>query len=270
MDMKLAGKRALVSGSSAGIGEGIARMLAGEGSQVVVHGRNVERVEAVAAEIRSRGGVVAVAIGDLESDEAAAKVARVAVAAFGGIDILVNNAGGRHPTAAVGWFDLSVQDWLDTYNMNVVSAVRLIHALAKPMQERGWGRIINVSSQAAQATSGQVAEYAAAKAAMSNLTVGLAKTLSKTGVTVNTVSPGMTRTVALEGLLRSVATREGLGDDVEAGAQFMLTNVMRQTVGRLGIPDDIAFAVAYLASPCSDFVNGANIRVDGGASPAIN
>jgi 3-oxoacyl-[acyl-carrier protein] reductase len=270
VDMNLCGKRALVTGSSAGIGAGIARMLAGEGVAVVVHGRNQVRADEVAAEIRAAGGQAAVAIGDLGDDDDAAGVARAAAGAFGGIDILVNNAGGRRPQAANAWFDLTAADWLDTFNVNVVSAVRLIKILAGPMRQRGWGRIINISSLGGQSTSGQLAEYAAAKAAMNNLTVGLAKVLSKTGVTVNTVSPGMVATDAYDGMLRAVAEREGLGGDLAAAAQWMLANAVRQTVGRVGRPDDIAFAVTCLASPLSDFVNGANVRVDGGASPAVN
>jgi NAD(P)-dependent dehydrogenase (short-subunit alcohol dehydrogenase family) len=270
VDMNLRGKRALVTGSSAGIGAGIARMLAGEGVAVVVHGRNEARAGQVAAGIRAAGGQAAVALGDLGSEDEAAGVARAAVGAFGGIDILVNNAGGRHQRAANAWFDLTAADWLDTFNVNVVSAVRLIKILAGPMRERAWGRIINISSLGGQSTSGQLAEYAAAKAAMNNLTVGLAKVLSKTGVTVNTVSPGMVATEAYDGMLRAVAEREGLGGDLEAAARWMLANAVRQTVGRVGRPDDIAFAVTCLASPLSDFVNGANIRVDGGASPAVN
>jgi 3-oxoacyl-[acyl-carrier protein] reductase len=268
--MELRGKRALVTGSSAGIGAGIARMLAVEGVAVVVHGRDQARADQVAEGIRAAGGHAAMAIGDLENDDEATSVAQAAVDAFGGIDILVNNAGGRHQQAANAWFDLTVQDWLGTFNINVLSAVRLIKILAEPMRQRGWGRIINISSLGGQSTSGQIAEYAAAKAAMTNLTVGLAKVLSKTGVTVNTVSPGMVRTEAFDGLLRAVAEREGLGDDLESAARWMLTNAVRQTVDRVGRPDDIAFAVTYLASPLSDFVNGANIRVDGGASPAVN
>jgi NAD(P)-dependent dehydrogenase (short-subunit alcohol dehydrogenase family) len=269
VDLNLCGKRALVTGSSAGIGAEIARTLAAEGAAVVVHGRSRARADRVAQAILAAGGRAAVATGDLASDAEAAGVADAAAGAFGGIDILVNNAGGRHQRAANAWFDLIAADWLDAFNTNVVSAVRLIRILAGPMRQRGWGRIINISSLGGQSTSGQLAEYAAAKAALNNLTVGLAKVLSRTGVTVNTVSPGMVATEAYDRMLRAVAEREGL-DDVEAAAQWMLANAVRQTVGRVGRPDDIAFAVACLASPLSDFVNGANIRVDGGASPAVN
>jgi NAD(P)-dependent dehydrogenase (short-subunit alcohol dehydrogenase family) len=268
--LNLEGKRALVTGSSAGIGAEIARMLACEGVAVVVHGRDLPRASRVAEAIQAAGGRAAVATGDLASDAEATAVTEAAASAFGGIDILVNNAGGRRPQTPDAWFDLTAADWLDTFNTNVVSAVRLIKMLAGPMRERGWGRIINISSLGGQSTSGSLAEYAAAKGAMNNLTVGLAKVLARTGVTVNTVSPGMVETDAYDGMLRAVAERQGLDGDLEAAAQWMLANVARQTVGRVGRPDDIAFTVACLASPRSDFINGANVRVDGGASPAVN
>jgi NAD(P)-dependent dehydrogenase (short-subunit alcohol dehydrogenase family) len=245
-------------------------MLAGEGAAVVVHGRDQARAERVAEEIRAGGGTAAVVVGDLRQDAVASEVAQAAIDAFGGVDILVNNAGGRGPQAPNAWFELSCSDWMDAYNINVLSAVRLIKILTDPMRARGWGRIINISSLGGHSTSGQIADYAAAKAALTNLTVGLAKVLTRTGVTVNTVSPGMVRTEAFDDLLRGVATREGLGDDLQLAADWMLANAVPQTVNRVGIPEDIAYTVTYLASPHSDFVNGTNIHVDGGASPTMN
>lgn len=270
MDLNLSGKRALVTGSSSGIGAAIAKALAEEGASVIVHGRNAERADKVTSAIKEKGGSAFAVIGDLETDEGAAAVVKGATEALGGIDILVNNAGGRgNGGAKTSWFELEAEDWEQTYNMNVISAVRLILPLAREMKSRGWGRIINISSLGAQATSGQVPEYSAAKSAMNNLTVGLSKALGKTGVTVNTISPGMTRTETYDALLDGVAKREGLADREEA-ADWMLKNAMAQSVGRLGMPEDIAYAVCFLASPRSDFVAGANIRVDGGGAPAVN
>jgi len=270
VDLQLVGKRALVTGSSTGIGEGIARRLAAEGAQVILHGRSTARLSKIADEIREDKGHVAFVTGDLESDEDAEGVATAAADAFGGIDILVNNAGGRRPEAPNGWFDIDLADWTGTFNQNVLSAVRMIKLLAKPMKERGWGRIVNIGSMAGQSTSGALAEYAAAKAATSNMTIGLSKVMAMSGVTVNSVSPGMIRTAGLERTLVQVAKQQGLGTDVEAAGRWMLTNVLRQSVGRLGEADDIAYTVAWLVSPRGDFINGANIRVDGGASPSMN
>src|ERR1700719_3781393 len=141
MDLYLTGKRALISGSSSGIGAECARRLAAEGCQVVIHGRHRERAEATAEDIRKAGGQAAVTTGDLERDEDANRVAADALKAFGGIDILVNNAGllirGDNPD----WTTVPPSDWLRSFNINVVAAVRLAQKLVPPMIERGWGRV---------------------------------------------------------------------------------------------------------------------------------
>ncbi len=269
MDLDLKGKRALVTGSSSGIGAGIAELLAREGVLVVVNGRNVGRAEAVAAGIRAAGGQAAVACGDLASDAEAADVAAKALQAFGGIDILVNNAGGSAEVADPSWFAGTPEQWLDTYQCNVLAAVRLIKALAPAMKERGWGRVINIATAAGiTPTSGQP-DYGPAKAAMINMSLGLSKVLKRTGVTVNTISPGMIRTPGLMDFLANFAKKRGWGDDI-AKAEEYVVNGTGQTALRVGEVADIAFAVAMLASPRSDFINGTNMHVDGGISPSIN
>jgi NAD(P)-dependent dehydrogenase (short-subunit alcohol dehydrogenase family) len=269
MDLKLDGRRALVTGSSSGIGTAIAEMLAVEGASVVVHGRNAQRAAAVAERIAEQGGRSAVALGDLSSDESAAAVADAAIDAFGGIDILVNNAGGSVEAKDKSWFGMSTDDWITTYQANVLAAVRLIHRLVPPMRERGWGRIINIGTGASiTPTSGQP-DYGPAKAAMLNMSLGLSKALAKTGVTSNTVSPGMIRTEGLERFLRTFAEKCGWGDDVAQAEAYVLKGT-GQTVSKVGEIDDIAYVVAMLASPRSDFINGTNVHVDGGISPAIN
>jgi len=268
MDLKLAGKRALVTGSSSGIGAEIARTLAREGVSIVVHGRNVERAEAVAEQIRQAGGVAAVVCGDVSNDEGGASIAAGALAAFDGIDILVNNAGGSADTPNKGWFGATPADWIGTYEKNVLAAVRLIHALAPDMKARGWGRIINIGTGASTTPTPGQADYGPAKAAMLNMSLGLSKALSRTGVTSNTVSPSMIRTEGLTRFLTQLAQKRGWGDDV-AKAEELVMNGGGQTVGRVGETHDIAYAVAMLASPNADFINGANFRIDGGTSPSV-
>jgi 3-oxoacyl-[acyl-carrier protein] reductase len=268
VELELAGRRALVTGSSAGIGVGIAEGLAAEGASVVVHGRNRERAEAVAEKLRAAGAPVAVAIGDLSSDEAAGQVAQAAIEAFGGIDILVNNAGGSAEIKDKSWFGAQTQDWVDTYQANVLAAVRLIHHLVPGMKERGWGRVINIGTGASiTPTSGQP-DYGPAKAAMLNMSLGLSKALSRTGVTINTVSPGMIRTEGLERFLANFAEKRGWGDDVAQAEEYIVKGT-GQTVIRVGEVRDIAYVVAMLASPRSDFINGTNMHVDGGISPSL-
>jgi len=272
MDLKLRGRRALVTGAnkSIGIGSGIAKVLLEEGAQVVIHGRDVERTRSVAEELRQYGEVM-VATGDLTTDEGADATAKAALEAFGGIDILVNNAGSAG-YKGYGFFNIAVKDWTMTHGMNVISAVNMIHRLTPQMQERRWGRIIMMGSFSAQSNLGNNLAYNTTKAAISNLTLGLAKTLKNTGITVNTVSPGIIVTENLEAYFQKVADREGFDGPHrrELAIQWLLDNMLPQTVARLGVPEDVAHICAFLCGPQADFISAANFRVDGGASPSVN
>lgn len=271
MDFQLQDKVALITGSSSGIGIGIAHALAAEGVSVVVHGRDVARTQKTADAINAKGGKAKAVNGDLDTDEGADSVAKAAEQCFGRVDILINNAGGRvDNTLPVSFFDIPPHIWTATYNRNVTSAVRLIHKLVPQMKERGWGRVIMLGSFSGQATSGGVAEYAATKAALPNVALGLSKALANTGVTFNTVSPGMIHTEALGQWLEGVAQQQGYGNDREKAVRWVLDNTMKQTVDRLGQVEDIGYATVFLCSPRGDFINGANLRVCGGASPAVN
>ena len=266
MELELSGKRALVTGSSSGIGVAIAEMLAAEGASIVIAGRDRGRVDAVAERIAATGASVATACGDLSTDEGGKAVAE---AAFGGIDILVNNAGGASPSEDPNWFSADSDVWIDTYQRNTLAAVRLLRALAPGMKERGWGRIINIGTAASTTpTSGQP-DYGSAKALMLNMSLGLSKALKQTGVTSNSISPGMIRTEGLTHFLTKMAEKRGWGDDL-AQAEAYVTKGGGQTVSRIGEVRDIAYAVAMLASPKSDFINGINLHLDGGVSPSIN
>lgn len=268
MDLQLKGKRALVTGSSSGIGAEIARILAAEGASVVVHGRSVERAEKVAAGIRAAGGQAAVACGDLSNTDEANAVADKALEAFGGIDILVNNAGGAAHGGNPSWFTTGIELWTETFESNVLAAVRLIHKLVPPMKERGWGRVINIGTAAAITPTSAQPDYGAAKAAMLNFTLGLSKALSRSGVTVNAVSPGLVRTEGIAVFLSEFAAKRGWGDDT-VRAENYIAERGGQTAKRIGEVQDIGNMVAMVASPLSDFVSGTNIHVDGGISPSI-
>lgn len=267
MDLDLAGKRALVTGSSSGIGAGIAALLAAEGVFVVVHGRDEARARAVADKIAAAGGKAEVACGDLTVEAEA--VADRAIAAFGGIDILVNNAGGAGGATNPSWFTTEIKDWSAAYATNVLAAVSLIHRLVPPMKERGWGRVLNIATAAAITPTSAQPDYGASKAAMLNFSLGLSKALSKSGVTSNVVSPGMVRTEGLQKFLVKFAAKRGWGDDIARAEQYVADGG-GQTVKRMGEIEDIAYAVAMLASPRSDFINGINFHVDGGISPALS
>jgi NAD(P)-dependent dehydrogenase (short-subunit alcohol dehydrogenase family) len=268
MDLQLSSKRAVVTGSSSGIGEAIAKMLAAEGASVVVHGRRESEALRVAAEIRAAGGQAVVALGDLGTDAGADAVARAAQDTFDGADILVNNAGAfpQRP-----WLESSADEWNDLYNQNVGSMVRLITRLVPSMKRRGWGRVISIASGVATTPFADMGSYSATKAANINLAVSLAKALAGTGITSNAVSPGMILTPGVEEMLRGMAPKVGLpADDLAALEQFAVKNLVPNPSGRIGRVEDIAAAVAFLASPLAGYINGANIRVDGGTVGTVN
>jgi len=263
MDLKLAGKRALVTGSSSGIGAGIARMLAAEGCAVVVHGRDRARAEAVAAEI----GATAVAIGDLATDAGADAVAKVA----GEVDILVNNAGGAAGTSAMTWTEVDETGWIDTYQLNAIAAARMIRRLLPAMKAKGWGRVINIASAAGTQPIALGPDYGAAKGAMLNMTVSLAKSLGDCGVTANSVSPGAILTPAVEEWLGNLRKAMGWGDiSIEEAEKRMTREIVPVPIGRVGRVEDIAHAVCMIASPAAGFMTGANVRVDGGQVQNVN
>jgi NAD(P)-dependent dehydrogenase (short-subunit alcohol dehydrogenase family) len=267
MDLQLAGRRALVTGSSMGIGEAIARSLAREGVAVVVHGRDGDLAARVAGDIEADGGRAFAAVGDLSTDDGAAAVAEQARSQAGGIDVLVNNAGILTPGA---WLDVTPDMWRDIYNVNVLGAVRLIRALVPPMKEAGWGRIIQISSAEAAQPFAVFPHYAATKAALVNLTVSLAKDLTRTGITVNTVTPGVIHTAGVETFYRQVAGQYGWGDDWATIEQRALKTFLDNPVGRFGRVEEVADAVTFLASPRAGYINGADIRLDGGSTTSIN
>jgi 3-oxoacyl-[acyl-carrier protein] reductase len=269
LDLKLTQKRALVTGSSSGIGEAIARALAQQGVRVVVHGRNRERAERVADSIRADGGNAYVALADLAQPDAAHALARGTLEVLGGIDILINNAGGADD-GFKAWLETDAAQWQATFEQNIFSSVRLIRELVPPMKAAGWGRVIQVASTVATQPLSMGPDYGAAKAAMLNSTVSLAKDLGGSGITVNTVSPGPIVTPAAERVFRDVARQRGWGDDWADIERNAVTHFVPNPLGRMGQPKEVADAVLFLASPLSGFIHGSNLRIDGGYVTAIN
>lgn len=270
MDFQLTGKRALVTGASSGLGAATAKLLAEEGVTVVVNGRNERRTAATVAEIEAAGGKALAAVGDLTSDEAASRVADIAERALGGIDILVNNAGGAlRGDDNPEWTDISPDDYLASFNINMVAAARLALRFAPGMCERGWGRIINISSTAGRQALGALHDYGPAKAGIENWSLNLSKNLAPHGVTVNTIEPGMIFTAGSTEFLHALRDQFGWPDDMVEIQRRYATQIFPQSIERLGKPEEIAAAVTFLASPLSAYTTGACWRVDGGTSWAM-
>ncbi len=265
MDFQLAGKRAVVTGSSSGLGAAIVKMLAAEGAAVVVHGRHEERANAVAATIRASGGKAEVALGDLTTDAGADRAA-TAMLAGGAIDILVNNAGILPRQA---WMAATAEDWQQTYNNNVISSVRMIQRLVPQMRERHWGRVIQIGGGLAQQPQAGGPHYSATLAARHNLAVSLARELTGTGVTSNVVAPGAILTEEGRPLLMHMAQAYGWAGTPEEIEITAAQAIAPNDVGRFGRPEEIAAAVVYLASPRANYISGATIRVDGGTIRSV-
>lgn len=267
MDMQLEGKVALVTGSSAETGAAIARQLAEEGARVIVHGRDRDGAERVASDIRSAGGEAAVVLGELGDDLSAADVVEKALAAFGELDILVNNAG------AIGyyeqWVDTSADDWARMYDGVVLVVVRVVNRLIPYFETRGWGRIVTVASAQGGQPFAMMPDYAAAKLALLNLTVSLSKRLDRTGVRVNVVSPGIIATKQIRERLTEAAQKDGRSTAWEEIERHTLETELNNPTGRLARSADVANLVTFLCSPRADYVNGANVRIDGGSNITI-
>lgn len=269
MDLKLEGRVALVTGSSKGIGEGIARGLAKEGAVVIVHGRDEAKTEAVAQDIRAQGGRAYAVTGDLTIDDDVERLVNRAQAFQTPVEILVNNAGGSGKTE--DWSTTRPDSWASGYDRNVLAALRVTTSVLPAMRAAKWGRIINISSMAAMMPPFKRPDYSAAKAAMLAMSSSLAKAAAEDGITVNTVSPGTIHSESLDTAFRTTAgnlgmDRDGPWSEIETKVLPMFAQVPMNRVGTL---EEIADAIAFLASPRASYITGMNLRLDGGMWPGL-
>jgi NAD(P)-dependent dehydrogenase (short-subunit alcohol dehydrogenase family) len=267
MELGLKGKVAVVTGSSKGIGRSIAEAFAREGVQVVINSRNAKEVEAAAAEMRqSTGATVHAVASDVMTAEGARRPVEEAVKKFGTVHILVNNAGG---TGRFGTFDeLTDEEWMDTFKLNVLSAVRATRAALPPMQKQKWGRIINISSESGVQPDPIMPHYNASKSAVNSLTKSLSKAYGKDNILINTVSPAFIRTPLVDGFLAQAAKDRGVS--IDEAEQIMLREFRPNILlGRAGRPEEMAGICVFLASEQATFITGSNYRVDGGSVASL-
>lgn len=263
-------KRALVTGSSSGIGEAIAKKLAAAGFSLVVHGRDEQRTAKVASDIRAAGGQAMTVTGDLTVAGIPAAIKAKIETQIGGVDVLVNNAGGR-PTGwnHMDWLGIPAEQWIDCYKLNVVASAQMVEQFVPGMKTRGWGRVIQISSGIHLQQPPMFPDYQAAKAAEVNMTRSLSRALSGTGITANTVTPGIIYTPGSDPELNKAASVLGLKNWQE-DERKLATEFFRLATTRMGRPDDIAEAVLYMCGPNSGYVTGAHLVIDGGgASPYV-
>jgi NAD(P)-dependent dehydrogenase (short-subunit alcohol dehydrogenase family) len=259
VDLGLNDKACIVTGATSGIGAATTRLLVAEGARVLLVARDQTRLDAAATEL---GGDAATIAADVTDPDAAAGIVGACVEAFGGVDVLVNNAGTMPVTPLD---ELTDDDWQQQWDLNVMASLRLMRAAGPKMAERGWGRIVNVSSSAGKRPSLRNAAYAVAKAAQLSLSRVFADAYADKGVLVNAVTPGPTATelwTGESGIAAQVAEQAGtsLREELEnAGAKI--------PIGRLGEPDEIAAVIVFLCSEQASNVAGASWSVDGGTVP---
>jgi 3-oxoacyl-[acyl-carrier protein] reductase len=260
VELELTDRVCVVTGSTAGIGLETARMLAAEGAQVVVSGRDPDRVEAARAEVGAALGVA----GDLSLPEAPSELIVRAESELGQVDCLVNNAG---IAVQVGFDELTDADWEAMWQLNVMSYVRAIQAVLPGMRGRGSGRIVNVSSTAGKRPSTSMPDYSVTKAAVLSLSRLVADLYAAEGILCNAVTPGPTASpawLAPGGLADQAAERSGKSrEEVLAGV------AKGRPLGRLAEPKEIAAVIVFLCSDRASYVTGSAWSADGGTVPII-
>jgi NAD(P)-dependent dehydrogenase (short-subunit alcohol dehydrogenase family) len=262
MDLQLDGKRALVTGSTAGIGYAIAERLANEGAQVVVNGRTEQRVTAALKTLSGRG----VKAEGLAADLGTAAGVEEAIRKFPDVDILVNNLGIFEPKP---FEQISDQDWFRFFEVNVMSGVRLSRHYLPRMKERGWGRIIFISSESAIQIPAEMIHYGMTKTAQLAISRGLAETTAGTNVTVNAVLPGPTASEGVEVFVDRMAAQRQT-DRAAVEKEFFRSVRPTSLLKRFARPEEVAALVAFVSSPLSSATNGAALRADGGVVRSIS
>ena len=263
MDLGLHGRRALVTGSTNGIGFATAQQLAAEGASVVINGRTEEGVERALARIRAAVAGVDVrgVAADLGTAEGCARLTRE----LPDVDVLVNNLGIFEPKP---FDEIDDADWMRFFEVNVLSGVRLARRYLPGMRARGWGRIVFVSSESALQIPAEMIHYGMTKTAQLAVARGLAETTAGSGVTVNSVLPGPTASEGVSTFVGQMATARGV-DFATMEHEFFATARPSSLLQRFATPDEVAAMIVYVCSERASATNGSALRVDGGVVRAI-
>ena len=263
MDLQLSGKRALVTGSTAGIGLAIGSTLAGEGATVIINGRSEKRVTEAIQKIRQKHphGKLEALIGDLSKVVAV----KQATSSFPQVDILVNNLGIYEVKS---FENISDEAWMAIIETNFMSGVRLSRHYLPRMKARNWGRIIFISSESAINIPVEMIHYGVTKTMQLALARGLAETTAGTSVTVNSILPGPTRSEGVDGFVSHMAKSRNVEPAV-VEKEFFETVRPSSLLKRFATAEEVATLVAFVASPLSSSTNGAALRVDGGVVRSI-
>ncbi len=257
MDLELKGKVAIVTGGSQGIGKATALRLAAEGASVVIAARGREMLDQVAAEIRAAGGSVAAVPADVSRAEDCARLVAEAVKAFGRLDILVNNAG----TSATGEFESVTDDiWQADFELKLFAAIRLARLAIPHMKQQGGGRIINITNIGAKQPRAKSMPTTVTRAAGLAFTKALSKEFAPQQILVNTICIGMVRAAQHE----KKAAKAGVA------LEQLYTDMAKDIpLGRVGRAEEVANAIAFLASGAASYITGSSINLDGGTSAVL-
>jgi NAD(P)-dependent dehydrogenase (short-subunit alcohol dehydrogenase family) len=257
MNLNLDNKLSLVTGSTAGIGYAIAASLAREGARVIVNGRSQESVDNAMVRIKSDiGGYISGFAGDLSIDTVAEQLAEK----FPDVEILVNNLGIFEP---MEFEDITDADWRRFFDVNVLSGARLARLFLPGMRRRNWGRIIFISSESAVQIPAEMIHYGMTKTAQLAVSRGLAEAVAGTGITVNSILPGPTKSRGVGEFVGALAKAEG--KSFEAFEKKFFENFRPTSlIKRFAKPEEVASLVTYIASPVASATTGAALRVDGG------
>ncbi|WP_394175332.1 SDR family NAD(P)-dependent oxidoreductase [Guptibacillus hwajinpoensis] len=263
MDLQLSNKLALVTGSTSGIGKGIAETLLKEGAEVIVNGRTEERVNNLVEELSSLGKVHGIVADLSKADESEKLVDEVKN--LGNLDILINNMGMFEVKA---FEEVTDEEWMTYFQTNVVSAVRLSRQFLPEMLARDTGRVLNIASEAGVKPLAQMIPYSVTKSSLISLSRGLAEMTKGTNVTVNSVLPGPTWTDGVAAFMKGAAAEEG--KDLEKFTEdYFKDNEPTSLIQRFATVEEVASTVTFLASTLSSAINGSAQRVEGGIIRSI-